>query len=81
MTPSARCPDCGEPMEEGWTTDANFASFTQTCWHRDPPEVETRLGSPVGTKATRAKMVPITSFRCPKCGLLKSYALPKAPRK
>ena len=77
MTSDARCPDCGQPMEEGWTTDATFGAVTQTCWHRDPPKQRTFLGSPAGMEATEAKMVPICTFRCPKCGLLKSYALPK----
>jgi len=70
--PDPRCPACRESMEAGFILDhTQHSSSTVSNW------VE---GQPVksfwtGLKIKDREQHPITSYRCPHCGLLQNYAL------
>ncbi len=63
------CPDCNTSMEEGLTLDLE-SRRTQT-WLRGPAE-ETWFG----IKTRGKKLLRVVSYRCPRCGFLKTFAPP-----
>lgn len=74
MSRSAKCPDCGSRMEEGFIPDVSQGACLQAQWHPGPPEKATFFGLPAGTKVDRKRMLPIRTLRCTSCGRLLSYA-------
>lgn len=64
------CPECHSSMEEGVTLDLE-SRRTQT-WLQGPVE-EKRL---TGIKTRGKELLRVVSYRCPKCGYLKSFAPP-----
>ena len=67
---SPACPDCKVPMDSGFIVD-----FTGNEWSKQSSWAEGTAkrnfwGSVVGDK----QRLPIVTFRCPKCGQLKSFA-------
>ncbi len=73
-TPS--CPDCQERMEPGFIPELADNHMTGlTYWHPGPPEPKRFLGMKINQIRVDWKQVyPVTTFRCPRCGLLRSYA-------
>jgi hypothetical protein len=63
-----RCSDCGAEMELGFLPDVTQAGALQQKWVRGPVE-EKWIG---GVKTKGA--LPVETYRCKNCGLLKSYA-------
>ena len=57
-------------MEEGVTLD--LSSRQTQMWLRGPVE-ETRL---TGIKTRGKELLRVVSYRCPKCGFVKSFAPP-----
>ena len=74
-----RCPDCQGMMEIGFLPELGDNHITgMTCWHPGAPEPRRFLGLKTGQIRVDWKQVyPVTTFRCPRCGLLRSYAHPK----
>ena len=70
MLKSQTCPECHSSMEEGVTLDLE-SRRTQT-WLQGPVE-EKRL---TGIKTRGKELLRVVSYRCPKCGYLKSFAPP-----
>jgi len=70
------CPDCGSAMEEGFLPDMSYGGHIEGHWHRGRAEPYLFLGLFKRTqpKLDNNKLLTIESFRCTKCGLLKSYA-------
>ena len=64
------CPKCSRGMEAGYTLDLTHGGQAQSSWVDGPPEKSFWLG----LKVSGHQRVPITTFRCPKCGYLESYA-------
>ena len=64
------CPDCKTEMEIGFIPD-HYAQILQSRWHPGTAEEKTFTGN---LKLEADLMLPVTSYRCPKCGLLKHYA-------
>ncbi|MSR61235.1 MAG: hypothetical protein EXS08_02140 [Planctomycetes bacterium] len=65
-----KCPKCGPAMDEGFVLDERHRGVTQSSW------VE---GEPVpsfwsGLKLSGHLRLKVSTFRCPKCGYLESYA-------
>ena len=65
-----KCPKCGPAMEAGYVLDNTHGGVTQSTW------VE---GAPVrsfwfGLKLDGHPRLRVTTFRCPTCGYLESYA-------
>ncbi len=58
-------------MERGFVIDGHQNGYSQERW---------TPGEPVqsfwtGLKLQKEKLVPVTTFRCPVCGYLESYAM------
>ena len=68
-----RCAKCDGKMEEGFLLDNTHGGRVQTKWVQGAPE-ESRWG--VGVKLKGRLQLPISTFRCTKCGYLESYAAP-----
>ena len=62
------CPDCRVAMVEGFVPDATYGEILQSQWVAGAPERSSWRGIKVRSG------VVITTWRCPKCGLLRSYA-------
>lgn len=73
MTKIPECPRCKAEMEAGFMPDWAHSSILRIGWCRGNP----KQGWLSEVKARQAKdCLPITVFRCPKCGVLESYAHP-----
>ena len=72
-TPPA-CSDCGSTMIAGFIPDATYGQVLQTHWYEGDPENSSFLGLATGVKVDRNRMIPVWTWRCGSCGLLKSYA-------
>lgn len=64
------CTDCHVEMETGFVPDL-YAQIVRSRWHPGAGTEKTFVGN---LKLDNDSMIPITSFRCPRCGLLKQYA-------
>src|SRR5690606_13644601 len=77
--PQFQCPDCQLPMEIGYIPDrGDSAVVTQSAWHSSLPEPSRLLGMKTGSvrPTDGSDPIPIWSFRCPNCGLLRLHAIP-----
>ena len=74
MTTPITCPDCRTPMIEGFIPDATYGKVVQTGWHEGSPDSQSFLGIDTGVKLDRSLVVPVVTYRCEGCGLLRSYA-------
>ena len=77
--PVVNCPDCDRPMEVGCLPEiGDHSTTTVTTFLPGIPPEQKFLGliKTGGIVVDRKKVIPVTAFRCPKCGLLKTYALP-----
>lgn len=70
--PSPVCPDCKVPMDSGFIVDFTYGNDAseQSSWVKGAPEPSFIKGLKLGDK----ERLPIVTFRCPKCGQLKSFA-------
>ena len=67
------CAKCGTAMETGFVLDHQaHATMTQSAWIDGAPEPSFWTG--VNLKGH--KRLPVTTYRCPRCGFLESYAPP-----
>ena len=65
------CPDCKLPMESGFIVDfIDDSRSKQSSWAKGTPERTFWTGLKLSDK----ERLPIQTFRCPKCGQLKSFA-------
>jgi hypothetical protein len=70
-----RCGDCGVGMEIGFLLEfASHGGPGETVWHPGEPKPMKLLGLTVGVDFDWDQAIVVTSYRCTKCGLLKSYA-------
>ncbi len=74
MPEITECPDCGAQMEDGFIPDSAFQGYLQTHWHRGQAEEPSVFGFSLGKQIDESEMIPVRTFRCPACGLLRSYA-------
>jgi len=69
--PAPACPTCAATMEEGYIPDlANSNTPSVPKWTEGQPERSFWWGLNLRNRERLA----ITTYRCPKCGLLQSYA-------
>ena len=66
------CAKCGVAMEEGFILDVTYGARLQSEWIEGTPEPSRWSGLKVKGK----EHLPVTTFRCPRCGYLESYAPP-----
>ena len=73
MTNPIECLRCKTAMLPGFIADMNASSFSvQEKWSPGEPVVSFWTGLHVDKK----KAIPVSTLRCPKCGMLESYANP-----
>ena len=64
------CAKCGTAMESGFILDTGLGHSSASTW------VEGELGNrPWVTKLDGHERYGVTTYRCPSCGYLESYAL------
>lgn len=69
------CSQCNARMEQGFIINiAEVSEATIAEWHPGEVEYKTFLGLEAGIKTNKSQMLKIVTYRCPKCGLLRSYA-------
>ena len=66
------CPKCRTTMEPGFALDQTYGANLQSAWIDGEPE----RSFWTGVKLKGHQRFPITTFRCPACGYLESYAPP-----
>lgn len=64
------CPKCSVTMKEGWTLDNTYGGRAISSWVEGPPQKSVW----VGVKLGKAKPLEVSTYRCPSCGFLESYA-------
>ena len=65
-----KCPDCGVEMVEGFILDLTYGGQRVPRWLRGSPEESAWTGVKAKGKECRS----VETYRCIKCGLLRSYA-------
>ena len=65
-----RCPDCEGEMVEGFILDMTYGGQLVPRWLEGQPEKSTWTGVKAKGKECRS----VETYRCVKCGLLRSYA-------
>jgi len=60
-------------MELGYVPDRTHTGYTRQGWFPGVPVKSFWTGLKIEAK----QLVPVTTLRCPNCGYLESYALPK----
>lgn len=74
--PQPRCPSCHTAMDEGFVLDhGHHDSARPAKWIEGEPVQRKWLGMNIGLDVRERETHAITSFRCPRCGLLQDYAL------
>ncbi len=64
------CPKCRAAMEPGFVLDQGYGANEQSSWVEGAPERSVWTG----VKLRDHQRLPVTTFRCPACGYLESYA-------
>jgi hypothetical protein len=64
------CPKCGARMEAGYILDVAHGANLQSQWVEGPPD-RSRW---TGLKLKGRRKLPVTSYRCSRCGFLESWA-------
>jgi len=73
MNEPVQCIRCHAHMEVGFVPDSNHSGCQQQNWSPG----KTRTDFWTGLKLKADSLVPVTTLRCPKCGYLESYAIPR----
>lgn len=66
------CAKCGKAMEAGFVLGHAHGTGTQSAWIDGAPEPSFWTG----VKLKGHQRLPVTTYRCPGCGFLESYAPP-----
>jgi predicted nucleic-acid-binding Zn-ribbon protein len=70
MNQNIKCPKCEKDMQIGYLLDhGHLNSTTQTHWVEGEPQKGF-----FGLKIKSKKVLPTSTFRCPKCGFIELYA-------
>jgi hypothetical protein len=80
--PVVNCPDCSTQMEMGVLPEVGHQGIAGwTTFLPGVPQEQRLLGlfKTGGIVVDWKKVIPVTVYRCTKCGLLKAYAVPLAP--
>ena len=65
------CPKCQTTMDEGFVLDDTHGGTLQSKWAEGKPRTSFWLG----VRVPRKDRHPVSTFRCPSCGYLESYAI------
>jgi hypothetical protein len=75
MKGTVECTRCHAQMESGWVPDNTHGGLLRENWCPGEPQPSFWMGLKV---EKRDKVIPVTTFRCPNCGYLESYAIPQS---
>jgi predicted Zn-ribbon and HTH transcriptional regulator len=70
MARPPRCPKCSGNMDESFVLDRTHGANLQSFWV-EGPATKRFLG---GVQLKDRERIPVTTFRCSKCGYLESFA-------
>lgn len=71
------CPSCDVVMEPGFIVDHAHGAIMQALWQPGEPRDQKILGLKTGSvRVDRSRTLKVTTYRCPQCGVLYSYAFP-----
>jgi ribosomal protein S27AE len=69
-TRSLSCPRCGGGLEPGFTIDVGYGTKALPKWVAGEPIRSIWTGLKLGGH----EQLEVTTYRCPRCGYLESYA-------
>lgn len=70
-----KCSECGVGMETGFLIEKGHGGEESlTEWHPGEVEFKTFLGLNFGIRIQKSKKLKVKTYRCPKCGVLRSFA-------
>ena len=75
MKGTVECTRCNAHMESGWVPDNTHTGLQRENWCPGEPQPSFWTGLKVAKKDL---VIPVTTFRCPNCGYLESYAIPQS---
>ena len=70
MERSLACPRCSGSMEAGYILDESYGKVGSEKW----VEGEPKFSIWTGLKLRGKERLPVTTYRCGRCGYLESYA-------
>jgi predicted nucleic-acid-binding Zn-ribbon protein len=70
MSKAIECIRCHAQMEVGYMLDATHSGYQQQNWSSGEPKPSFWMG----LKLAKDQVRPVTTFKCPRCGYLESYA-------
>ena len=74
-TPAPTCARCRVAMEEGYLLDRGHGNYRdQAQWVEGGPDRIRWLGVDFGVQTKDREVLKVSTWRCPRCGLLESYA-------
>lgn len=71
MPQAKKCPDCNSEMVEGFILDMTYGGQLVPRWVEGQPEKSMWMGVTTRGKECRS----VETYRCTKCGLLRSYGI------
>lgn len=71
MSETVECIRCRVAMEKGFVIDGRHSGFVQQQWSSGIPQSSFWMG----LKLDKDRIVSVTTWRCPECGYLESYAI------
>ena len=71
MSKTVECIRCHVPMERGFVIDGRHEGFAKQQWYSGEPKPSFWMG----LKLEKDKIISVTTWRCPLCGYLESYAI------
>jgi hypothetical protein len=74
MSEAVECIRCHTQMESGWVPDNTHGGLQRQNWSPGGPQPSFWTG----LKLEKDQVIPVTTFRCPKCGYLESHAIPQS---
>jgi hypothetical protein len=74
LSKPVECIRCHAEMAVGFVPDGTHAGFAQQNWVPGEPKPSFWMG----LKMEKDEVVPVVTLRCPNCGYLESYAIPKS---
>jgi len=76
--PGVKCPYCSISLEAGMLVDVSQGQYVQSVWVTGIPVQQRIFGIQTGVLNLEGRTkYPVTVYRCPECGFLQAFALPK----
>lgn len=69
-----RCPKCDKVMDRGHVPDVAHGVVLKASWASGDPIPRRFIG---GIRYRANELIPLSAYRCPKCGSVELYARPE----